>query len=81
VTIATATWDTRAAVAASVGSLDENNNPRYAQEYARVASTERQEYINAGGTEPVGKQRITTFGGSMLAQVVQAGMEPVIATN
>ena len=58
VTIATTTWDTRAPVDGHCGSPAENDKPALrAKRFARVASTTRQEYYDAGGTEPVGTDK------------------------
>ena len=54
-TIKTATWHTQAAVNGKCGPDDENQKPATrAFRYARIASTTREEYKDAGGTEPVG---------------------------
>lgn len=55
VTITTDTWDSRAPTGKTCGPPDENYKPaRRAKKFARVASTTRQEYRDAGGTELVG---------------------------
>ncbi|HEX3142463.1 MAG TPA: hypothetical protein VHQ64_00700 [Pyrinomonadaceae bacterium] len=54
-TIRTATWHTQPAVNGKCGPDDENQKPATrAFRYARIASTTREDYKAAGGTEPVG---------------------------
>jgi hypothetical protein len=58
VTIATADWDSRPPTGGKCGSDDENDKPVLrAKRFARVASTTRQEYRDAGGAEPVGTDK------------------------
>jgi hypothetical protein len=58
VTIKTKTWNTRAPVNNVCGTEDELKNPaKGAKRFARVISTTRQEYRDAGGSEEVGTDK------------------------
>lgn len=56
VTISTESWDTEKPIGNGCGPADESKKAALrAKKYARVASTSRQDYLDAGGTEEVGK--------------------------
>jgi hypothetical protein len=57
VTVATSTWETQAHVNNQCGPLSELSKPiEKAFVYARIASTTRDNYVAAGGIEPVGTE-------------------------
>lgn len=60
VTIATESWDTDRPIGQECGPANERKKPALrAKKYARVASTSRQDYLDAGGTKEVGKDCVS----------------------